>query len=153
MHQIAPQLGLELDGRLASASRHPDSLPQSCLDWNLQCLGLMDQNLGLCLSLGLEHLVHIPWFAGCCLPQRDDSDIHCDVQAMANVQIIFMICVITLCTFSALNEHIVTVASSITSQTDRLVSACIGPWMPRSKLPLSLGWCCWPCARTVDKCV
>jgi len=57
----------------------------------------------------VERLLHIPWFAaiaGCRLPQWDDCDRHCDVQAMANTAIIFVICVILLCLlFFALNEH------------------------------------------------
>jgi len=53
----------------------PQGLLMPCLghfDWNVRCLSLVIQRLSLGLGLGLERPVHIPWFAGCHLPQRDE---------------------------------------------------------------------------------
>ena len=63
-------------------------------------------------SLWLACLVHIPWFAGYCLLQWGDCDRHFDVQAMANTQIIFVICAVTLLTvFHTKRPHSRDVAS------------------------------------------
>ena len=132
-----------------ATSRHPDAWPRSRLSQNLQCR--VTSVLWVSTSVSASYaglnsmLIHIPWLASCngnCLGLvgHKTTDRQCDIQSMANMKIIFVICALT---FSTLSKH----KNVINYYKILFVAVVVSSWSWRL-----LSWSC-SCSRSLGLCV